>query len=90
MILSTILAATLMMAQSSSTAVPSNLTAAPPAPLSAEQAKKADKDGDHMVCKTEAVTGSMFPKKTCYSAKEMAQRQQDERANLEKIQNASH
>lgn len=81
------LAATIMMAQSSSTATPSNLTAAPPAPASAAQVKQADKDGSKMVCKTEAVTGSLFPKKTCMRADEMAMRRQEERMNLEKTQN---
>jgi hypothetical protein len=76
-----------MMAQSSSTATPSSLTAAPPAPVSAAQAKQADKDGAKLVCKSEAVTGSLFPKKTCYRADEMAQRRQEERANLERSQN---
>jgi hypothetical protein len=81
------LAATIMMAQSASTATPSSLTAAPPAPVSAEQAKKADKDGAKLICKSESVTGSLFPKKTCYRADEMAARKQEERMNLEKTQN---
>jgi hypothetical protein len=75
-----------MMAQSSSTATPSSLTAAPPAPASAAQAKQAEKDGAKLVCKSEAVTGSLFPKKTCYRADEMAQRRQEERMNLERTQ----
>jgi hypothetical protein len=84
-ILSTLLAATIMMAQSSAT-TPSDLTAAPPAPASAAQAKQAEKDGAKLVCKSEAVTGSLFPKKTCYRADEMAQRKQEERQNLERSQ----
>ena len=88
MILSAMLAATIMMAESSSTATPSNVTAATPAPAAAAQTKTAEaKPVDHIVCKSEAVTGSLFPKKTCRSTKDAAQIQQEERANLEKIQN---
>jgi hypothetical protein len=87
-ILGALFAATIMMAQSSAVTTPSDLTAAPPAPApaNAAPAKKADKDGGRLICKSEAVTGSLFPKKTCYRADEMAQRKQEERMNLERSQ----
>jgi hypothetical protein len=69
---------------------------APAAPAAASAAKPAPektaaaKSNDRVVCRTEAVTGSMFPKKVCYSTQQAAERRQDERENLEKIQNLSH
>ena len=83
------LAATIMLADATPTAAATTTPATPAA--AAKPAAKTDKaDADKVVCKTEAVTGSLFPKKTCRSAKDSAQIQQEERANLEKIQQNSH
>ena len=90
MILSAMLAATLMMAQSSA-ATPSDITAAPPAPATAAQvaadAKKPAKDPGRLICHSETATGSLMAKKTCYRADDMAERKQQERDNLEHMQN---
>lgn len=39
-----------------------------------------------VICKSEQVTGSLMAKKTCYTQDQMAQRRQDERQNLERLQ----
>jgi hypothetical protein len=89
------LAATLLMADTPAAAVaattvtPANAATANPATAAAAPAaKKADKP--KLICKTEAVTGSLMPKKTCYSSDDLALRQQDERRNLERMQELSH
>jgi invasion protein IalB len=86
-ILIAMLAGTMMLAETTPAAATA-ATAAPtpaPAPASPAVAKKDDKP--RVICKTEAVTGSLMPKKTCYTSDQYAQRQQDERQNLEKMQN---
>ena len=78
------LAGSMMLAETT----PAAATATPApvaAPASPAVAKKDDKP--RVICKTEAVTGSLMPKKTCYTSDQYAQRQQDERQNLEKMQN---
>ena len=65
---------------------PAAATTPAPAPAAAAAAPvKADKP--KVVCHTEAVIGSLMPKKTCYTSEQMAQRRQDERENLQKMQN---
>ena len=58
-----------------------------PATVTATPAKAARTEKPRLICKTEAVTGSLMPKKTCYTSDDLAQRRQEERANLEKLQN---
>jgi invasion protein IalB len=84
--LSAMLAATVLMADTTPAAAASTTakTAEAPAPA----AKKTEKP--KLICKTESVTGSMMPKKTCYSSDDLAQRQQEERQNLERIQTLSN
>ena len=83
------LAATMMLAQGGTPATPSDLTAAPPAPATAKatDAKTSAKDPGRLICHTEAETGSLMAKKTCYRADDMAERKQQERSNLEHMQN---
>lgn len=54
---------------------------APSAP-SAPPPAVASKAKDDVVCKTEEVTGSRFPKKVCYSKAEAAERRQLEQDHL--------
>lgn len=84
MILSTLLAATILLADTTPAAVSAAAEAAP-APAKPVAAAKPAKP--RMICKTEVVTGSLFPKKTCYDPEELAQRQQEERKNLQQMQN---
>ncbi|HZZ33392.1 MAG TPA: hypothetical protein VFE10_15530 [Phenylobacterium sp.] len=63
-------------------------TTAKTAEAPAAAAKKTEKP--KLICKTENVTGSLMPKKTCYNSDDLAQRQQDERQNLERIQALSN
>jgi hypothetical protein len=90
-ILSAMLAATIMLAEASTPATPSDLTAAPPAPASAKavaaDAKAPAKDAGRLICHTDTATGSLMAKKTCYRADDMAERKQQERSNLEHMQN---
>jgi uncharacterized protein (DUF2147 family) len=75
-------AATIMLADATPAAATAATAAAP-----AEAAKATKTEKPKMVCRTEAVTGSMFPKKTCYQLDDLAQRQQEERKNLQQMQN---
>ena len=92
MILSAMLAATIMLAETTPAAAtaaavsPAATTAAAVSPAAAAAAPdKAKKP--RVVCRSESVTGSLMPKKTCYTTDDFAQRQQDERQNLERMQN---
>jgi hypothetical protein len=83
-------AATIMLADTTPAAATAATAAAPTAaaPASAAKAAEAPKTAKpKIVCRTEAVTGSMFPKKTCYALDDLAQRQQEERKNLQQMQN---
>lgn len=85
MILSAMFAATVLLADTTPAAAAAASTVSPATVTAAPKADEAKKP--RLVCRTEAVTGSMFPKKTCYSVEDAAQRKQDERANLERMQN---
>ena len=87
MFLSAMLAATVLMADTTPAAATA-ATAPPEAKAEATAAKKTEKP--KLICKSENVTGSLMPKKTCYNSDDMAQRRQDERQNLERIQSLSH
>jgi 3-oxoacyl-ACP reductase-like protein len=88
-ILSFLFAAGLLMADpapvTASAAGPTPAATAPVTPVAAATpAKKTEPP--RLICKSESVTGSLMPKKTCYRSDELAQRKQDERENLERIQ----
>ncbi len=78
-------AATILLAETTPAAATAATTVSP-ATVTATPAKAAKTEKPRLICKTEAVTGSMFPKKTCYSSDDLAQRKQEERANLERMQ----
>jgi hypothetical protein len=84
-ILSAMFAATILLADTTPAAASAAQAAAPATPAKPAAADKPAKP--RMICKTEAVTGSLFPKKTCYDPAELAQRREDERKNLEQMQN---
>jgi invasion protein IalB len=86
-ILSAMFAATILMADTTPAAAAAAATTVSPATVTAPSTKDAKADKPRLICKTEAVTGSLMPKKTCYTSDDLAQRRQEERANLEKIQN---
>jgi uncharacterized protein (DUF2147 family) len=75
------LAATMMLADTTPAAATAATTATP-APAAAAKPEK-----EKVVCKTEVVTGSLFPKKTCRSVAEFSREQQEQRQNLERMQN---
>jgi hypothetical protein len=79
-------AATILMADTTPAAATAAATVTP-ATVTAPTTKDAKADKPRLICKTEAVTGSLMPKKTCYTSDDLAQRRQEERANLEKMQN---
>ena len=94
MILSAMFAASILLADTTPAAAAAAAAVSPPAaantvsPATVTAAPKAaPANKPRVVCRTEAVTGSMFPKKTCYTTDQMAQRRQDERQNLEHMQN---
>ena len=78
-------AATILLADTTPAAATAASTVTPATVTAKAAAPAANKP--RLICKTEAVTGSMFPKKTCYTADDLAQRKQEERANLERMQN---
>lgn len=81
MILSALFAASMLLAD----AAPAAAAATPAQPAAAAApAKKADED--KVICRTEAVTGSLFPKKTCRLKSEFAREQQEQREALQKMQ----
>lgn len=86
MILSAMFAATILLADTTPAAAAAATTVSP-ATVTAPTTKDAPANKPRLICRTEAVTGSMFPKKTCYTSDDLAQRKQEERANLEKMQN---
>jgi hypothetical protein len=58
-------------------------TAAPPPAAGAPAAANAARNpGDEIVCKTEAVTGSMFPKKICRKKSEVDAARLDQQAQI--------
>lgn len=87
MILSAMFAATMLLADTTPAAATAASNVNPATAAAAASAKPAKADKPRVICKTESVTGSLMPKKTCYTADDYAQRQQDERQNLERIQN---
>lgn len=79
------LAATLILADATPAAATAAATAQPAA--AATPAKPAAKPAeDRLICRSEAVTGSLMPKKTCRRASDMARERQEQRENLERIQ----
>lgn len=85
MILSALFAATVLMADTTPAAEAAAKTVSPATVTAAVKDAPANKP--RLICKTESVTGSLMPKKTCYTSDDLAQRKQEERANLEKMQN---
>ena len=85
-----LLAATVLMADSTTAlqAAPASTTAAQPQAVAAtaEQNAKPKKSGNALVCKNEPVLGSRLPTKRCRTTEQMAAQQQDDQANLDKMQ----
>jgi hypothetical protein len=72
-------------------AVPAQPAAASaPAAAAAPAAAPAAKPKPKVVCHTEAVIGSLFPKKTCTTVDQANEQRQAERQDLEAIQGKSH
>ncbi len=84
MVFGALLAATVLFADTTPAAADAAAKAAAPAPAAAATAEAKPKP--RVICKSEQVTGSLMAKKTCYTEDQAAQRKQDERQNLEKMQ----
>jgi 3-oxoacyl-ACP reductase-like protein len=80
------LAATVLMADTTPAAAAAATTVSP-ATVTGAAAPDKTADKPKLICKSEPVIGSLISKKTCYTSDQMAQRRQDERQNLEKMQN---
>lgn len=86
------LAATVLMADTTPTAAAAAATVSPAATAGAAAPAKTPAktpEKPRLICKTESVTGSLMPKKTCYNSDDLAVRRQDERQNLERMQTLS-
>ena len=88
-----LLAATVLMADSTTAlqAAPASTTAAQPqaaaaTSATAEQNAKPKKSGNALVCRNEPVLGSRLPTKRCRTSEQMAAQQQEDQANLDKMQ----
>jgi hypothetical protein len=83
------IAATMMLADVAPGAAIATTTAqaTPASAPAAATAAAAAKPKDKLICRSESVTGSLMPKKTCYLESERAQQKQEQRQNLEKVQN---
>ena len=84
-----LLAATVLMADSTTAlqAAPAAAAAAQPqAAAAAEQAAKPKKAGNSVVCRNEPVLGSRLPTKRCRTSEQMAAQQQQDQADLDKMQ----
>jgi hypothetical protein len=87
MILTILFAAGALLADTTPAGTAAATVAPPAATGSATPGKTAAAAKPKLICRTESVTGSLMPKKTCYSPDDFAQRQQEERDNLRRIQN---
>jgi hypothetical protein len=86
-----LLAATVLMADSTTAlqTAPSSTPAAQPQAVAAtaEQTAKPKKQASNaLVCRNEPVLGSRLPTKRCRTTEQMAQQQQEDQANLDKMQ----
>ena len=63
---------------------PAASPAAASAPLAVKVDHRINKLG--LICRNEAVLGSRFPKKVCFTPADLAERTQDDRAHLEREQ----
>ena len=89
-----LLAATLLMADSTTAlqAASTTATVAQPQAVAAtaeQNAKPKKQAGNTLVCKTEPVLGTRLPTKRCRTAEQIAAQQQEDQANLDKMQRVS-
>ena len=74
-------------------ATPAAATTAPAQPVAAAPATAAQAavpPKPKLVCHTEAVIGSLFPKKTCTTVEQSNEQRQADRQALESVQGRSH
>ena len=86
-----LLAATVLMADSTTAlqAAPSSTTASEPQAVAAtadQNAKPKKQANNALICRNEPVLGSRLPTKRCRTREQMAQQQQEDQANLDKMQ----
>jgi hypothetical protein len=82
-----LLAATVLMADSTPALQAAATAAQPQAAATAEQNAKSKKPASNaIVCKNEPVLGSRLPTKRCRSAEQIAAQQQQDQADLDKAQ----
>ena len=84
-----LLAATVLMADSTTamqTAPATNGAQSQATAATTEQNAKPKKQANALVCKNEPVLGSRMPTKRCRTTAQMAEQQQDDQANLDKLQ----
>jgi hypothetical protein len=82
--ISAVFAAALLLAQ----AAPAAGADAPKPVAAAAKAPKVNKDG--LVCHTEEILGSRIPQRICFTPEEAAQRQQQDRQNIEHMQSFNY
>ena len=82
--LTVMLAAMALLADTTPAAAQAAPPAAAPAAAAAKPAARADSD---IVCRKEAILGSNIPKKVCYSKAEYEENRKETRQNVEHMQN---
>jgi len=82
------LAAAALMADSTTAMQVASTPASTPAAAAAAapNAKPAQADAKRVICRNEPTLGTRLPTKKCRTVASMAERQQEDRANLEKLQ----
>ncbi len=73
-----------MLAEVTPAATPTTASPAAATPPAAKVDGRVNKLG--LICRNEAVLGSRFPKKICFTPADLAARTQDDRANLDREQ----
>ncbi|HEY3947823.1 hypothetical protein [Phenylobacterium sp.] len=90
MLFSALIAAAAILADGAPAVAATPATTATPPTATAPATPAAKTEKPRMICKSEAVIGTLMPKKTCYSVDQAKDRQQAERENLRDIQAKSH
>ena len=84
-----LLAATVLMADSTTALQTTPAPTGAQAQAAVEQNAKPKAAGNTLVCKNEPVLGSRLPTRRCRTTEQMAAQKQEDQANLEKMQRVS-
>jgi hypothetical protein len=75
--------------QAPAAAAPPGSSAVSPVTVNGKKAAAADLSQSEVICHSEAVIGSLFPKKVCASRREITERKREDRQTVEDFQKAT-